>query len=1152
MSILNNSGNKLLTIVIGASLVVATMGLLTATARAADGTLTNFADGEWNLSLTQPAGAVGGIEASDEFDIFTFTTLQDDSLELYNITAPNGLWDVSGTTLSVVGNSVRLTGVVMDLVNFTDTYTWDDGGGDSNWQTPDNWDLGGNPPTPPTGADKAIVNTGTANVTSNQSVHTLEISSAGAVDVQNNTLSISNDLEIKDAGSLTIAALGTVDGVDQLTVDGGTLTVNGSLTARVIDIPATATFNGSVNADVINTTGTTTFGASSTGTIGVVNVTGGTTTMGTPDIGLVRVETGGNLIANPNVTLQNLNIANSAGTVNASNPIKITDRLTLGAPAFTNVTPGDFEVSGANVTTERTIALKGNTVKLSNISMAGMLGRWNFDDDTADDMSGNENHGAWHGTETYSSDVPDALAGGKSIDLTSGGKAVYVSTGGTEDVFDTPQQTISFWTKGVPMGDWGNWVTKTNEVNGFMIRQHGAGKTTLWYDIRGGIGDNPIPIDHSDGEWHHIVCTYDQDHAKVYQDGVLANDKNFGNGGVPPSLRVLVFGSRDGSDDAGYQHGGGNNETKTQMDDLYYFDRPITDDEVAQLYGGLLGSPNMPNTHIDVNAASSIFDIDAAGTAVALGDLTFEFGVGGLDIKTTKSTSFNNVTLMQNTVIGTEGGDSEFRARGSVVDNDVGFGFFLTTDLTIAGDFVLDGGRALMDVDGGMGGGAVNVRNFSNDGGTANFGNGASLTVTSGAMSSSGSTTFQSGTVVSGVKTIDVSGGMTQFLPGSTLTDDTESINVSAGRLQTPIGARTGTLTVSGGGVLNAPQGVTVTDTADLGSLDVVAGGEQFMLSGTDLANDSVARALTLKGGDITVGILADMSNTTVAATVSSTLVVTSDPGSTVTLGGIEVSDSTTLSVVADDTTAQADTYAMTNLALGDGSTLKVAAGGTKSIELVVSGTVDNGATGIATLGDNLGGPLQVSLTLEETTSLDWTLGADGRQGHYLDVWGDVSLADGLTINVLDGGGSSGGDAYLIASWFNYADEAAEELSLATFAVNLPVGWSYNRLEIEYAAIPDADVLMLKGLGIIICRPVGQDDYDTLLRQYGMSGAYLSADFNRDEIVDIQDFRILREFYGICVGPAPEGAFGPATTPELSSAVLLLLGLGAVIRCRKK
>jgi len=268
-------------------------------------------------------------------------------------------------------------------------------------------------------------------------------------------------------------------------------------------------------------------------------------------------------------------------------------------------------------------------------------------------------------------------------------------------------------------------------------------------------------------------------------------------------------------------------------------------------------------------------------------------------------------------------------------------------------------------------------------------------------------------------------------------------------------------------------------------------------------------------------------------------------------LGGVSVAAGQTAMI--DGT----NNLTVSNLTVGNGSAIDVAAGGIETIELVVGGTLANGGTGIATLGNDLAGPIQVSLTLEQTATFDWTLGA-GPQGHYLDVWGDVTImegagpADGITINVLDGGGgSAGADAYLIAGVFNTFD-------LSKITVNLPGGWTSTGLALEHAAGPDTDVLMLKGLvggfqgDTDGDDDVDEDDYDNLLAQFGGPGGVDSADFDGNGIVDMADFEVLRAFYGTGVPPAPEGDFGPATTPEPATMTLLAIGGLLVLRRRRR
>ena len=83
---------------------------------------------------------------------------------------------------------------------------------------------------------------------------------------------------------------------------------------------------------------------------------------------------------------------------------------------------------------------------------------------------------------------------------------------------------------------------------------------------------------------------------------------------------------------------------------------------------------------------------------------------------------------------------------------------------------------------------------------------------------------------------------------------------------------------------------------------------------------------------------------------------------------------------------------------------------------------------------------------------------------------------------------------------------------------------------------------------------VDHEDLAIFNAQFGLRGPDRSCDFDGDDDVDLDDFKILKDQWGWGV-PAPGGAPAPSeftATPEPASAVLLLLGLGAVIRRRKK
>ena len=75
-------------------------------------------------------------------------------------------------------------------------------------------------------------------------------------------------------------------------------------------------------------------------------------------------------------------------------------------------------------------------------------------------------------------------------------------------------------------------------------------------------------------------------------------------------------------------------------------------------------------------------------------------------------------------------------------------------------------------------------------------------------------------------------------------------------------------------------------------------------------------------------------------------------------------------------------------------------------------------------------------------------------------------------------------------------------------------------------------------------------DYENLVVQFGGPPGDESADFNGDGIVDLHDFAIQRESFGLGVASAPAGE-SRAMTPEPATLVLLAFGGMAVVGPRR-
>ena len=126
----------------------------------------------------------------------------------------------------------------------------------------------------------------------------------------------------------------------------------------------------------------------------------------------------------------------------------------------------------------------------------------------------------------------------------------------------------------------------------------------------------------SAGTWYHIVGTYDGVRARLYVNGVLENSRAV-TGNVADSIGAFVIGSRNGV----------SNFFSGSIDEMRFYNRPLSADEVSQLYR--LTTPTGVDTGLkgywsfngqDVSG-SSAFDRSGSGNTGTLGgDVTKSLG----------------------------------------------------------------------------------------------------------------------------------------------------------------------------------------------------------------------------------------------------------------------------------------------------------------------------------------------------------------------------------------------------------------------------------------------------------------------------------------------------------------------------------------------
>lgn len=283
----------------------------------------------------------------------------------------------------------------------------------------------------------------------------------------------------------------------------------------------------------------------------------------------------------------------------------------------------------------------------------GLVGNWSFEGTLEDSAGASLPGGPAHGVgKTWSgggkADDPDALADhevteptyvtGKIGQSVKFADSFYVETPVQDDIverfnFGAPDDptgfTISAWiTVDQFSKDWQCVVAK-GEDNQWRVHRRGGATT-----ITGNAGNGDTPEgqqDVSDGEWHHIVLRSDVegDQGSFWVNGVMEAE----NSGLAPegNIMPMMIGQNPDTGDRTWE---GN------IDEVAMWNRPLTDDEIAQLYNGGEGFSMGSNPSIT------------------------------LDFNTDPGDSF--------TVANTAGAPSEWRATGGM-DNS---GYYSITDNT--------------------------------------------------------------------------------------------------------------------------------------------------------------------------------------------------------------------------------------------------------------------------------------------------------------------------------------------------------------------------------------------------------------------------------------------------------------------------------------
>lgn len=411
----------------------------------------------------------------------------------------------------------------------------------------------------------------------------------------------------------------------------------------------------------------------------------------------LEVYESGKLVLNDGATASEVKLHGSAqvsGSELIVSSYLAQNRASNGAwEALYSIDSGTFKASGTDMRNAVTLEFGGSTLTVSGAR------------EVAADTSGNGYDGSIRGGDfsRFSSDVPAALAGGSSIDLSGGDYCVIVDTDNPagadpdQNVFDLDTMTVSFWVKGWPDGAWEPFISKRGEGGqGWQVRRIDGGDR-LGFTLRGpGSDDDPQDgtqaIRDNPDTWFHVVATYDGARKEWYVDGAVDTGIDI-SGGVNDTKSRLVFGARDNSDGDPANIG---NFSRVRLDDIYIYDHALSEAEINELYNntasiptsGLLGkwtfddlrpALDLPDTDFVVTD-NSILAADTDASAI-FGDLDLAAGKE-LTLETGgPSVSFDNVKAGDGASIL---GDTE--VRGELLVGDSPGDLWVTGDLKMGKD----------------------------------------------------------------------------------------------------------------------------------------------------------------------------------------------------------------------------------------------------------------------------------------------------------------------------------------------------------------------------------------------------------------------------------------------------------------------------------
>ena len=340
-----------------------------------------------------------------------------------------------------------------------------------------------------------------------------------------------------------------------------------------------------------------------------------------PETVCVKTDRSGILRVSGDQTLVNLSGDGSSGGVT----IKDATTLTVSSSAATTTVfnarlcgavdlvkdgPGTFAMTGVNALTGAVRVAAGTLALQRPIYREGLVGRWGFED--AANLLRDSGPNGFTLTRNVTGTAP-VLFQTNGIDNLRG---IHFSAKDPSNAWASNYLRVASWNataaNGFPIGGtprtWSVWLRPTAKCTSYVyLLRQGSWQTgkemMLWLrdknKLRLSIHEYSDPnlvnsIEQSvsgitDGNWHHVVCTYSNKVLQLYYDGQLKEEKATQDALNIPDSSDFVIGNNDTKNAASHNYDGG-------MDDIQVYNRVLTAAEVADEYARRTASVPDPAT----------------------------------------------------------------------------------------------------------------------------------------------------------------------------------------------------------------------------------------------------------------------------------------------------------------------------------------------------------------------------------------------------------------------------------------------------------------------------------------------------------------------------------------------------------------------------